>query len=74
MKEGWICPICGKVLSPYIETCINCSATNDLTENFKNVSPNDCIADNYSNVPNKTLYDLILQVQTYGRVVNPMKE
>lgn len=28
MKEGWVCPLCGTVISPYIDVCIHCSIPN----------------------------------------------
>lgn len=33
MKEGWICPRCGKVNAPFIRQCI-CESDNSTTSNF----------------------------------------
>ena len=30
LKEGWICPICGRVISPYQKGCITCPTLFEL--------------------------------------------
>lgn len=40
MKEGWICPRCGKINAPFVEQC-TCNSNNLVAPNF-NV---DCIHD-----------------------------
>lgn len=40
MKEGWICPRCGKVNAPFIDQC-TCKSDNSTTSNFNT----DCIHD-----------------------------
>ena len=40
MKEGWICPRCGKVNAPFVEQC-TCKSDSSTTSNFNT----DCIHD-----------------------------
>ncbi len=40
MKEGWICPRCGKVNAPFIGQC-TCKSDSSTTSNFDT----DCIHD-----------------------------
>jgi hypothetical protein len=34
MKEGWICPICGRVLAPWVPECQCRGVTNTQTSNY----------------------------------------
>jgi hypothetical protein len=29
VNYGWVCPVCGAVMSPYTFSCINCSGTDE---------------------------------------------
>ena len=33
MKQGWECPKCGAVMSPYINHCVNCSGRSKQSNN-----------------------------------------
>lgn len=44
MKEGWICPRCGKVNAPFISQC-SCESNNSTTSNFDADCADDWIWD-----------------------------
>lgn len=55
MKEGWICPRCGKVNAPFIEQC-TCKSDSLTTSNFDIDCVHDWIWDGISSDTGGVVY------------------
>ena len=55
MKEGWICPRCGKVNAPFIGQC-TCKSNSTTTSNFDVDCVHDWILDGVSSDTGDIMY------------------
>lgn len=75
-QYGWICPKCGRVMSPITTECIYC---NVVSRNIVNdtITPNPQYVDvNNTKAISGTSckdFEIVREIQKYGKIISPIK-
>lgn len=71
---GWICPKCGRVMSPVLIECIYCNGTNNATSLNQQYIDIDYTKSISVTGENDKFSHIVQQVSKNGKVISPIKE